>query len=408
MPQFSVIIPVFNKWELTRNCLASLREHGSGPSFEVIVVDNGSSDATAPELASYGKSLFGDRFRAIVFPKNKNFGPACNAGARAARTPVLFFLNNDTRVTSGWSAPLLAALMADKTLGAVGPLLLYPDDTVQHLGVAYGAEGPTHVYRGFPKDHPVVHTPRELQAITGAALMIGADLFIACGGFYTEYKNGYEDIDLCVQIQKRRKKVRCIPESVIYHLESQTPNRKEGEEDNVKLFTRKCARNVYIDLHAHALADGFEPFVADTLGIGVRLRKEDDAALSKAANNKSVEFCFHLVSQNPLWGRGWEMLAAWLEKSGKMAEAIVCHSQLVRIEPMLDRFQKLLSFTPYDAPDAPWIEHAENNIRHIIRLLENRSFMEQTIQRTMGKYMRKEDAFLQQAYAEKVREFFPG
>ena len=90
-PEFSVIIPVFNKWELTKDCLISLREHGGGHDFEVIVADNASSDATATDLAPLGASLFGERFTAIRFEENKNFGPACNAGAKAATAPILFF-----------------------------------------------------------------------------------------------------------------------------------------------------------------------------------------------------------------------------------------------------------------------------------------------------------------------------
>jgi glycosyltransferase involved in cell wall biosynthesis len=69
--------------------------------LKVIVVDNGSTDATATELRSYGKSLFGEFFRAVVLPENKNFGPACNIGAKIAKSPVLFFLNNDTLAIPG-------------------------------------------------------------------------------------------------------------------------------------------------------------------------------------------------------------------------------------------------------------------------------------------------------------------
>ena len=129
-PLFSVIIPVFNKWELTANCLRSLREHTRDCDIEVIVVDNGSSDETAGDLPSLGGELFGRRFLPIRFEENRNFGPACNAGARAASAPLVFFLNNDTVLTPGWAPPLLQALAEDPSLGGVGPLLLYEDETV--------------------------------------------------------------------------------------------------------------------------------------------------------------------------------------------------------------------------------------------------------------------------------------
>ena len=104
----SVIIPVFNNWELTRQCLVGLAEN-SPPGLEVVVVDNGSSDETAENLESFGQGLFSGHFRRIRFEENRNFAPACNAGARSARTDFLFFLNNDTLILPGWLPPLLAS-----------------------------------------------------------------------------------------------------------------------------------------------------------------------------------------------------------------------------------------------------------------------------------------------------------
>ncbi len=90
-PAISVVIPVFNKWELTKACLESLAQHTPSGVVEVIVVDNGSTDETAHALAPLGKQLFGDLFAPIRWEENRNFGPACNAGAAAARAPMLFF-----------------------------------------------------------------------------------------------------------------------------------------------------------------------------------------------------------------------------------------------------------------------------------------------------------------------------
>ena len=105
MPAFSVIIPVYGRWDLTHACLVSLHEHSHGQTYEVIVVDNASTDATVTELAPLGQSLFGEAFSVIRFTENKNFGPACNAGATKACAPLLFFLNNDTLMTPGWRYP---------------------------------------------------------------------------------------------------------------------------------------------------------------------------------------------------------------------------------------------------------------------------------------------------------------
>ncbi len=120
-----------------------------------------------PGTRAVRKNLFGERFAPIVFPENRNFGPACNAGARASKGALLFFLNNDTVLTPGWFPPLRDAFRDNDSLGAVGPLLLYGDKTVQHLGVSFGTIGPFHLYHDFPADHPVVLKDRDLQCITG-------------------------------------------------------------------------------------------------------------------------------------------------------------------------------------------------------------------------------------------------
>ena len=90
----SVIIPAWNLWEMTSTCLRSLAEHSAGEPLEVLVVDNGSDDATRTELEPLGQSLFGTDFRAVRLPENLGFAKACNAGAALASGELLFFLNN--------------------------------------------------------------------------------------------------------------------------------------------------------------------------------------------------------------------------------------------------------------------------------------------------------------------------
>ena len=256
----SVIIPVFNCWELTSACLGSLRRHTLGSYLEVIAVDNHSSDLTATELGPLGKGLFGDNFHLLRQERNLGFAGACNLGAGAAKAPYLFFLNNDTLLTPNWSAPLLAALHDSDRLGAVGPLLLYPEsDRVQHLGIAFNPGLATeHLYANFPAAHPAVQAPRRLQAITGAALLIPKDLFMAAGGFYEGYQNGCEDIELCGRLHDLGKEVNIAPKSRIIHLESQTPGRSDHDLDNFKLLNERCKGYFGPDLHKLAKQDGFE------------------------------------------------------------------------------------------------------------------------------------------------------
>ena len=100
--QLSVIIPVWNCWELTRNCLTSLREFTPGNFMQVLVVDNGSSDETPSHLPALGKQLFGQNFVHLRNEQNLGFAKACNQGAALAQAEMLFFLNNDTLLLKDW------------------------------------------------------------------------------------------------------------------------------------------------------------------------------------------------------------------------------------------------------------------------------------------------------------------
>jgi GT2 family glycosyltransferase len=100
--------------------------------------------------------------------RNRNFGPACNQGAAAGQAEFVLFLNNDTLLTPGWTDPLLAAFREDPTLGAAGPLLVYPNSRrVQHPGIAFAPPlACEHLYEQFPASHPA-WPEAEVQAVTG-------------------------------------------------------------------------------------------------------------------------------------------------------------------------------------------------------------------------------------------------
>ena len=133
VPDVSIIMPVFNKLQLTEPCLDSIHREGAQASYEIIVVDNGSTDGSREWLA--GQERLG-RLRLIINPDNLGFARGCNLGAAAARGRHLLFLNNDMEVTSGWLEPLVSTLDTDPDVGIVGARLLFADDTIQHGGVA--------------------------------------------------------------------------------------------------------------------------------------------------------------------------------------------------------------------------------------------------------------------------------
>ena len=144
------------------------------------------------------------------------------------------FLNNDTIPLGGWLQGLVEEVKAHPDVAVVGSKLLYPNDTIQHAGVVFSrAFGtPYHLYSGFPVDALVVNRRREFQVVTAACMLVRREVFEAVGGFDEGYRNGFEDVDLCLKIREQGGRVVYQPKSVLYHLESQTPGRKDHDAEN--------------------------------------------------------------------------------------------------------------------------------------------------------------------------------
>jgi thioredoxin-like negative regulator of GroEL len=138
---------------------------------------------------------------------------------------------------------------------------LYRDRTVQHAGVAVNRQDmiPYHMYRGFAETHPAVNSRRELQAVTAACVLIRRSAFDRAGGFDDGYRNGFEDIDLCLKVREQKGRVVYQPKSVLIHLESQTPGRKQHDADNARRFLQRWSHAWWLadeDFHYHT--DGFK------------------------------------------------------------------------------------------------------------------------------------------------------
>ncbi|MBA2520672.1 MAG: glycosyltransferase family 2 protein [Chloroflexia bacterium] len=223
----SIIIPVHNKASLTRQCLETLLAQADlGIEREIIVVDDGSSDLTPRLLQSYDA-----RITVITNSPGQGFAGACNAGAAAATKPYLVFLNNDTIPRRRWLAELVRYARAHPAAGLIGAKLLFPDDTVQHAGVAIGHDRyPRHLYIGFPGQHPAVNKSRQFPAVTAACVLIRHEVWSELGGFDTGYHNGWEDVDLCLRARAAGHEVHYCHESVVYHLESVSRDVRAPEE----------------------------------------------------------------------------------------------------------------------------------------------------------------------------------
>ncbi|MGD9053168.1 MAG: glycosyltransferase [Desulfobacterales bacterium] len=227
----SIIIPVFNQVEYTKQCIEALYKNTPKGLFELIIVDNNSTDGTKNFLAHLEEDV-----KIISNPENLGFAKACNQGASEASGAFLLFLNNDTVPLPDWLEEMADSANSDVKVGIVGSKLLYPDGTIQHAGIGFINGIPDHPFRNLPGDHPEANIPKELDMVTGACLLIKKDLFFECGGFDEQYTNGVEDIDLCLKVRLTGHKVVYNPKSTLYHYEGKTPGRFDHVKENLEIF----------------------------------------------------------------------------------------------------------------------------------------------------------------------------
>ncbi len=223
-PRVSIIIPVHNKFAYTAACLRSLAEHADATSFEVIVVDDLSTDSSAARLAGI------DGIRSIRNAENLGFVGSCNAGAEIARGEFVLFLNNDTVVTADWLEALLRCFAEEPDAGLVGSRLVYPDGRLQEAGGIIFNDGSGWNYGRFedPEDSRFAFR-READYCSGAAIMLRRELFERLGRFDQRYAPAYyEDTDLAFAVRAAGLKVFYEPRSRVIHFEGITAGTDTG------------------------------------------------------------------------------------------------------------------------------------------------------------------------------------
>ncbi|MCB1706647.1 MAG: glycosyltransferase [Halioglobus sp.] len=210
-PHISIIIPVFNNWAFTEKCLQSMQLHNRG-SYEIIVVDNHSTDETPQRLAAI-KGI-----RVITNETNEVFVNACNQAAGVAQGNYLLFLNNDTEVSEGWLEALQAPF-SDASTGVVGAKLIYPDGSLQEAGGIIWRDGNGCNYgHGDNPDLPKYSYRKAVDYCSGACLMISHSLWTEIGGFDQRFAPAYyEDTDLCFTVRSLNYKVIYQPAARIVH-----------------------------------------------------------------------------------------------------------------------------------------------------------------------------------------------
>lgn len=225
-PRVSIIIPTRDQGEIIERCLDSIFALTDYSDFEVIVVDNRTTDPRAK------RAFARHPIKHVIFDRPFNYSEANNVGVGASDGELVLFLNNDTEVLDTDWLSEMTMFFEDKKVGAVGPTLLYPDRRVQHAGIVLGARGTAdHVMRFFHEDwggySGSLVCARETSGVTAACLMMRRALFDQVGGFSEDFTKHYQDVDMCLKIRDKGLRILCLGHPRLIHYESAT-RKSEG------------------------------------------------------------------------------------------------------------------------------------------------------------------------------------
>lgn len=241
-PVVSIIIPVYNQFNYTYNCLKSIIENsGDKINYEIIIANDCSTDLTT-QIEKVVKNI-----KVITTTKNLRFLKNCNNAAKHARGKYILFLNNDTQVQENWLLPLVELIEKDDKTGTVGSKLIYENGMLQEAGGIFWNDASAWNYGKMSDSSlPEYNYVKEVDYISGAALMIKKSLWDKLGGFDEEFAPAYcEDADICFSIRKMGYKVMYQPASVVVHFEgiSNGTDVSEGQKQyqvvNQKKFFEK-------------------------------------------------------------------------------------------------------------------------------------------------------------------------
>lgn len=215
-PIVSIIIPVYNQFNYTYNCLKSIKENsGDLVNYEIIVANDCSTDLTT-NIQNIIKNI-----NVITTTENVKFLKNCNNAAKHAKGKYILFLNNDTQVQENWLAPLIELIEKDEKNGAVGSKLVYENGMLQEAGsILWNDASVLNYGRLGDPGLPEFNYAREADYISGAAMMIKKSIWDKLNGFNEEFIPAYfEDADICFSIRKMGYKVMYQPASVVVHFE---------------------------------------------------------------------------------------------------------------------------------------------------------------------------------------------
>ncbi len=247
-PLVSILIPSKDHTEDLEKCLASIYGKTEYKNFEVIVIENNSTD---PQTFDYYRQLPEryDRCQ-VVYYKGEggfNFSAINNFGRKAAKGDYLLLLNNDVEViTPEWLTELVRQASRPGA-AACGAMLYYPDDTIQHAGIITGLggyAGHSHKYhkRGGSGYMFRMATVQDFSAVTAACLLVRASVYDDLGGLDEGYAVAFNDVDFCLRIREKGWRILWSPYAQLYHYESKSRGLDEKDQQKKARFSSEQQR----------------------------------------------------------------------------------------------------------------------------------------------------------------------
>ena len=264
----SIIIPSHDHASVLRTCIESIEERSTYQNYEILIVENGS---TEKELFEYYDSLKDDKkVRILYWDKGFNFSAINNYAVREAKGDYLLFLNNDIEIKTGdWLEEMLSNFQRNENIGAVGVRLLYPDTTVQHAGVIIRIGGIAgHAFTRMDSENTGYFgravIKQDLSAVTAACMMTKREAFSKAGGFEETLAVAFNDVDLCLKIRKAGYRIIYDPDVTNIHYESLSRGYETESPEKMKRFD---SEKKYMYDHWRDIIDNGDPFYNPNLTI---------------------------------------------------------------------------------------------------------------------------------------------
>ena len=234
-PKVSILIPNKDHTEDLEKCLQSIWKKTTWDRFEVIVIENNSTDPATFAYYEKARQRY-DGLKVVTYPgKGFNFSAINNFGRKAASGEYLLLLNNDVEVVNGdWLTELLRQCAHPGGAAICGAMLWYPDETIQHAGIVTGLggyAGHSHKYKKKGGSGYLFRTStvQDFSGVTGACLLVKTAVYDEMHGLDEQFAVAFNDVDFCLRVRDAGWRIVWTPYAELYHHESKSRGSDEND-----------------------------------------------------------------------------------------------------------------------------------------------------------------------------------